>query len=155
MKTRRLMQNDANIQTLMRIYVHHAGSQIHSEYSESIAHMCFANSLSAQSWMNIHPSIEERIYEMNPNLVQEHTVGKSRKTAQPSAIWLVSFLRRAVRGFSSPLDFTAALALYYDCHRLVLPLKMRLNRLTLKCVRILNVQSSFSVLYRPQQVHAS
>ncbi len=43
MKTRRLMQNDANIQTLMRIYVHHAGSQIHSEYSESIAHMCFAN----------------------------------------------------------------------------------------------------------------
>ncbi|MEK5772625.1 peptidase M48, partial [Acinetobacter variabilis] len=71
MKTRRLMQNDANIQTLMRIYVHHAGSQIHSEYSESIAHMCFANSLSAQSWMNIHPSIEERIYEMNPNLVQD------------------------------------------------------------------------------------
>lgn len=39
-KTKRLIQNDANIQTLLRIYVHHAGSQIHSEYSESIAHMC-------------------------------------------------------------------------------------------------------------------
>ncbi|WP_046205871.1 M48 family metalloprotease [Acinetobacter radioresistens] len=70
-KTKRLIQNDANIQTLLRIYVHHAGSQIHSEYSESIAHMCFANSLSPQSWMNIHPNIEERIYELNPALLQD------------------------------------------------------------------------------------
>ncbi|MCG4607134.1 hypothetical protein L0O74_12470, partial [Bifidobacterium longum] len=31
-KTRRLIQNDANVQTLLRIYVHHSGSQIHSEY---------------------------------------------------------------------------------------------------------------------------
>ena len=70
-KTKRLIQNDANIQTLLRIYVHHAGSQIHSEYSESIAHMCFANSLSPQSWMNIHPKIEERIFELNPTLLQD------------------------------------------------------------------------------------
>lgn len=70
-KTKRLIQNDANIQTLLRIYVHHAGSQIHSEYSESVAHMCFANSLSPQSWMNIHPNIEERIYELNPALLQD------------------------------------------------------------------------------------
>ena len=69
-KTRRLILNDANIQTLLRIYVHHAGSQIHSEYSEAIAHMCFANSLSPQSWLNIHPSIADRIYELNPSLLQ-------------------------------------------------------------------------------------
>lgn len=71
LKTKRLIQNNANIQTLLRIYVHHAGSQIHSEYSESIAHMCFANSLSPQSWLNIHPSIDARIYELNPALVQD------------------------------------------------------------------------------------
>jgi len=70
-KTRRLIQNDANVQTLLRIYVHHSGSQIHSEYAESISHMCFANSLSPQNWMNIHPSIEQRIYELNPGLVQD------------------------------------------------------------------------------------
>jgi Zn-dependent protease with chaperone function len=70
-KTKRLIQNDANVQTLLRIYVHHSGSQIHSEYAESIAHMCFANSLSPQNWMNIHPSIEQRIYELNPGLVQD------------------------------------------------------------------------------------
>ncbi|MDV2439117.1 M48 family metalloprotease [Acinetobacter gerneri] len=69
-KTKRRLMNDANIQTLLRIYVHHAGSQIHSEYSESIAHMCFANSLSPQSWLNIHPSIEDRIYELNPSILQ-------------------------------------------------------------------------------------
>lgn len=70
-KTKRLIQNDANVQTLLRIYVHHSGSQIHSEYAESLSHMCFANSLSPQNWMNIHPSIEQRIYEMNPNLIQD------------------------------------------------------------------------------------
>lgn len=70
-KTKRLIQNDANIQTLLRIYVHHAGSKIHSEYAESISHMCFANSLSQQNWLNIHPSIEQRIYELNPALIQD------------------------------------------------------------------------------------
>ena len=70
-KTKKLMLDNANVQTLLRIYVHHAGSQIHSEYSEAIAHMCFANSLSPQSWMNIHPSIEDRIYELNPTLLQD------------------------------------------------------------------------------------
>ncbi|MEF9994777.1 MAG: peptidase M48, partial [Acinetobacter sp.] len=70
-KTKKLLLNNANVQTLLRIYVHHAGSQIHSEYSEAIAHMCFANSLSPQSWLNIHPSIEDRIYELNPTLLQD------------------------------------------------------------------------------------
>ncbi|WP_171478813.1 M48 family metalloprotease [Acinetobacter sp. RF14B] len=70
-KTRRLIQNDANIQTLLRIYVHHSGSQIYSEYAESISHMCFANSLSQQNWLNIHPDINQRIYELNPGLIQE------------------------------------------------------------------------------------
>ena len=70
-KTKRLMQNDANIQALLRIYVHHAGSQIHSVFAESIAHMCFANSLAKHNGFNIHPMIEERIYELNPALLQD------------------------------------------------------------------------------------
>lgn len=70
-QTHELIANDKNLQTLLRIYVHHAGSQIHSAYSESIAHMCFANSLSPQSWLNIHPSIEHRIYSLNPSILQE------------------------------------------------------------------------------------
>ncbi len=70
-KTRRLLQNDANIQTLLRIHVHHSGSQIYSEYAESISHMCFANSLSPQNWLNIHPNINQRIYELNPALIQD------------------------------------------------------------------------------------
>jgi hypothetical protein len=140
MKTRRLMQNDANIQTLMRIYVHHAGSQIHSEYSESIAHMCFANSLSAQSWMNIHPSIEERIYEMNPNLVQDIQLENLEKLRNRPLFGLFRSLEEQYADFK-PLGLHRSLCPYYDCLRLVLPLKMRLNRLTLKYVRILNVQS--------------
>ena len=71
LKTKALIRNDANVQTLLRIYVHHAGSQIHSEYSESISHMCYANSMSQQSWLNIHPSIEQRIYELDATLVQD------------------------------------------------------------------------------------
>ncbi|MEZ2773534.1 peptidase M48 [Acinetobacter pseudolwoffii] len=70
-KTRRLIQKDANIQTLLRIHVHHSGSQIYSEYAESISHMCFANSLSPQNWLNIHPNINQRIYELNPALIQD------------------------------------------------------------------------------------
>lgn len=70
-KTRRLIQNDANIQTLLRIHVHHSGSQIYSEYAEAISHMCFANSLSPQNWLNIHPNINQRIYELNPALIQD------------------------------------------------------------------------------------
>ncbi|AOA58722.1 M48 family metalloprotease [Acinetobacter larvae] len=69
--TAKMVEHQANIQTLLRIYAHHAGSQIHSEYSEAIAHMCFANSLSPQSWLNIHPSIEARLYAMNPSLLQD------------------------------------------------------------------------------------
>ena len=70
-RTHELIANDTNLQTLLRIYVHHAGSQIHSAYSESIAHMCFANSLSPQSWLNIHPSIERRIYSLSPSALKE------------------------------------------------------------------------------------
>jgi Zn-dependent protease with chaperone function len=70
-KTKRLIQNDANIQTLLRIYVHHAGSKIYNTHAESISHMCFANSLGPQNWLNLHPEIEQRIYELNPALVQD------------------------------------------------------------------------------------
>lgn len=77
--TQALIENNTNLQTLLRIYVHHAGSQIHSSYSESIAHMCFANSLSPQSWLNIHPNIERRIYRLNPNVLQEIQLENLRK----------------------------------------------------------------------------
>lgn len=77
--TQRLIQSTANLQTLSRIYVHHAGSQIHSEYSESISHLCFANSLSPQSWLNIHPSIQQRIFELNPSLIQELQLDNLKK----------------------------------------------------------------------------
>lgn len=70
-RTLQLINNQAIIQTLLRIYVHHSGSQIHSAYSESVAHMCFANSLSPQSWMNIHPNTKDRIFELNPTLLQD------------------------------------------------------------------------------------
>ncbi|RSB54633.1 M48 family metallopeptidase [Acinetobacter soli] len=79
LKTLQLMDSHANLQTLLRIYVHHAGSQIHSVYSEAIAHMCFANSLSPQSWMNIHPSIEDRIHRLNPSILQDSQLENLKK----------------------------------------------------------------------------
>ena len=78
-KAKEMLDNKANIQTLLRIHVHHAGSQIYSEYAESFAHMCFANSLSPQNWLNIHPEIEERIYELNPGLLQDLQLENLRK----------------------------------------------------------------------------
>ncbi|WOE31718.1 MULTISPECIES: M48 family metalloprotease [unclassified Acinetobacter] len=69
--TKQLLQNDANIQTLLRISVQAEGSQIYSEYSEEIAHMCYANSLRPQNWLNIHPSIDSRLFMLRPTLAQE------------------------------------------------------------------------------------
>ena len=71
LQTKKMNQNDANIQTLLRISVHHVGSQIYSEYSEAISQMCYANSLSPQSWLNIHPSIQVRLFELDPTIVQD------------------------------------------------------------------------------------
>lgn len=71
LKTKNLIQSDANIQTLLRISVHIESSQIYSEYSEEISHMCYANSLSPQSWLNIHPSIQDRIFMLDPTIVQD------------------------------------------------------------------------------------
>lgn len=69
-RTTQLVANDANIQTLLRIYVHHAGSQIHSAYWNRLRICVLPNSLSRQSWLNIHPDIERRIYKLNPNLLR-------------------------------------------------------------------------------------
>lgn len=83
-ETQALISNDTNLQTLLRIYVHHAGSQIHSSHSESIAHMCFANSLSPQSWLNIHPNIERRIYQLDPSILKEVQLENLKRVqAQP------------------------------------------------------------------------
>lgn len=88
-KTKRLLLNNANVQTLLRIFVHHAGSQIHSEHSEAISHMCFANSLSPQSWLNIHPSIKDRIYELNPSLLQDLQLENLKKLRSQSLFSLM------------------------------------------------------------------
>lgn len=95
-KTKRLLLNNANLQTLLRIYVHHAGSQIHSEYSEAISHMCFANSLSPQSWMNIHPSIQDRIYELNPSLLQNLQLENLQKLRNQPLFSLIRSLEESI-----------------------------------------------------------
>lgn len=95
-KTKRLLANNANVQTLLRIYVHHAGSQIHSEYSESISHMCFANSLSPQSWLNIHPSVQDRIYDLNPSLLEELQLENLQKLRSQPLFSLMRSLEESV-----------------------------------------------------------
>lgn len=95
-KTKRLLLNDANVQTLLRIYVHHAGSQIHSEYSEAISHMCFANSLSPQSWLNIHPSIQDRIYELNPSLLEDLQLENLQKLRSQPLFSLMRSLEESI-----------------------------------------------------------
>ena len=102
LKTKRLIQNDANIQALLRIYVHHAGSQIHSEYSEAISHMCFANSLSPQSWLNIHPSIEARIFELDSTLVQDLQLENLKKIRTKPLFSLFRSLEEINAEYSSP-----------------------------------------------------
>ena len=101
-KTNRLIQNDANIQTLLRIYVHHSGSQIYSEYAESISHMCFANSLSPQNWMNIHPSIEQRIFELNPALIQDLQLENLKKLKNQPLFNLFRSLEEASPDVATP-----------------------------------------------------
>ena len=101
-KTKRLIQNDANIQTLLRIYVHHSGSQIHSEYAESISHMCFANSLSPQNWMNIHPSIEQRIFELNPALIHDLQLENLKKLRNQPLFYLFRSLEEASSDVATP-----------------------------------------------------
>lgn len=101
-KTKRLIQNDANIQTLLRIYVHHSGSQIYSEYAESISHMCFANSLSQQNWMNIHPSIEQRIFELNPALIQDLQLENLKKLRNQPLFNLFRSLEEANPDVTTP-----------------------------------------------------
>lgn len=95
-KTNRLLLNNANVQTLLRIYVHHAGSQIHSEYSEAISHMCFANSLSPQSWLNIHPSIQNRIYELNPSLLEDLQLENLQKLRSRPLFGLMRSLEESI-----------------------------------------------------------
>lgn len=94
--TRQLLSSNANIQTLLRIYVHHAGSQIHSEYSEAISHMCFANSLSPQSWLNIQPCIQDRIYELNPNLLEDIQLENLQKLRNQPLFSLMRSLEESI-----------------------------------------------------------
>ncbi len=42
--------------------------------------------LSPQNWMNIHPSIEQRIFELNPALDSRLATRKFKKTAKSTVI---------------------------------------------------------------------
>lgn len=85
-QTKLLIGNDTSLQTLLRIYVHHAGSQIHSSHSEAIAHMCFANSLSPQSWLNTHPDIEQRIYKLDSQALKELKITPISRLMRPTVL---------------------------------------------------------------------
>ncbi len=40
--------------------------QIYSEYAESIFTYVLCQFFEPQNWLNIHPNINQRIYELNP-----------------------------------------------------------------------------------------
>mgnify|MGYP003520854754 CR=1 FL=1 len=65
-KTKRLLLNNANVQTLLRIYVHHAGSQIHSEYSGFIMPTAesIADALAAKERVRIIPYGDQAAYKL-------------------------------------------------------------------------------------------
>ncbi|MFU8927945.1 M48 family metallopeptidase [Acinetobacter puyangensis] len=65
------------LHALTRIYVHDQGSHIYRTDGESIAHYCFANALSEQSWFKIHPSLSRRINYLHPNF-SRIAVGESK-----------------------------------------------------------------------------
>ena len=101
-KTERMNNNTANIQTLLRISVHHVGSQIYSEYSEAISHMCYANSLSPQSWLNIHPSIQARIFELDPTLIQDLHLESLKNKRKLSLIRMFKLLEELNEEYRMP-----------------------------------------------------
>ncbi len=63
------------LHALTRIYVHKLGSHIYRMESESLAHYCFANALSEQSWFKVHPPLSRRIYRLHPTFSRKAVVG--------------------------------------------------------------------------------
>jgi hypothetical protein len=80
--------------------------------------MCFANSLSPQSWMNIHPSIKDRIFELNPTLLQDLQLENLRKLRNRPLFSLFRSLEEELTDMTVP-GVHLSLYLYLDCHPLV------------------------------------
>lgn len=53
------------LHALSRIYVHTYGSQLFRVESEALAHMCFANALTEQSWFRVHAILSDRIDQLH------------------------------------------------------------------------------------------
>ena len=74
---RRVLTTDYNViewldpqnilHALTRIYIHELGSQLFRVQSEALSHYCFANALTTQSWLTIHPLLSKRINYLHPH----------------------------------------------------------------------------------------
>ena len=54
------------LQALLRIRAHDTGTQLHGVYTESISHFCFGQALHSHSLLATHPTLDQRIYAINP-----------------------------------------------------------------------------------------
>lgn len=67
------------IHALSRIHAHDIGSQLFRVESEAIAHYCFANALTEQSWFTVQPVLVSRINWLNPNFSRKVFLKSRRK----------------------------------------------------------------------------
>lgn len=64
-QTLSLVAEEDLLHALSRIYVHTYGSQLFRVESEALAHMCFANALTRQSWFRVHAILSDRIDQLH------------------------------------------------------------------------------------------
>ena len=102
LKTEDCSEQPFNIQTLMRIHVHRWGSQIYSAEAEAISHLCYANALQPMSWLNVHPEIEQRLYLLDPSLVQELQLENLKKLGRQPLFLLFHSLEEGRGRWHSP-----------------------------------------------------
>lgn len=74
------------LHALTRIYVHEIGSQLYRVESESIAHYCFANALTEQSWFKVQPMLDTRINWLQPNFSRKALRRKKREEVNWQAL---------------------------------------------------------------------
>lgn len=67
------------LHALTRIYVHDIGSQLYRVETEAIAHYCFANALTEQSWFKVQPTLVTRINWLQPNFSRKALKQKKRE----------------------------------------------------------------------------
>lgn len=66
------------LHALTRIYIHDLGSQLFRVESEALSHYCFANALTTQSWLGIHPLLSSRINELHPHFSRKALLDANR-----------------------------------------------------------------------------